>query len=77
MAGLIVAVHVAVEQGLHFLDGFEPRGPAFNAEVLVKQGAMQPLDGSSILVCSSTSSTYRSAIGFSSRSRRSCLVKRL
>ena len=43
-SSLIVALHVDVENGLHLLDRFEPGAPAFDTEVLVEQGAMQPLD---------------------------------
>jgi hypothetical protein len=32
---LIVAVHVGVENGLHFVDGLEPSASALDAEVLV------------------------------------------
>jgi hypothetical protein len=39
---LIVALHVAVESGLHLLDGFELGAPPFDADVLVEQCAMQP-----------------------------------
>ena len=38
---LIVALHVAVENHLHILDGFEPGAAALDAEVLVEQGAVQ------------------------------------
>lgn len=39
---LIVADQVAVENGL--LDGLEPSSAAFDAEVLVEQGAVEALD---------------------------------
>lgn len=41
---LIVADEVIVENGLHLLDGLEPGAAAFDAEVLVKQRAMQAFD---------------------------------
>lgn len=41
---VIVAVEVRVENGLHLVDGLEPDAAALDAEVLVEQRAMQPLD---------------------------------
>lgn len=41
---MIVAVQIAVENGLHFLDGLEPSAPAFDAEVLVEERTVQLLD---------------------------------
>lgn len=43
MGPALIIDEVVVENGLHFLDGLEP-GAALNAEVLVKQRAMQPFD---------------------------------
>ena len=41
---VIVAVEVDIENRLHLLDGLEPGAPAFDAEVLVEQRAMEALD---------------------------------
>jgi len=41
---LIVALQVAIENGLHFLDGFEPCATSLDAEVLIKQRTVQALD---------------------------------
>lgn len=41
---LIVADQVVVENGLHLVDGFEPGAATLDPEVLVEQGAVQPLD---------------------------------
>ena len=40
----IVADEIGVENGLHLINGLEPGGPAFDAEVFVEKGAMQALD---------------------------------
>lgn len=40
----IVGDEIGVESGLHFLDGLEPGAAAFDAEVLVEQGAVEALD---------------------------------
>jgi hypothetical protein len=41
---LILAGEEVVENGLHFLDRFEPSASAFNTEVFIEQRAMQTLD---------------------------------
>jgi hypothetical protein len=41
---LILAGEEVVENGLHFLDRFEPSATAFNTEVFIEQRAMQTLD---------------------------------
>jgi len=41
---VVVGDEVGVEGGLHLLDGLEPGAAALDAEVLVEQGAVQPLD---------------------------------
>lgn len=43
-SSLIVTDEEVVENGLHFLDGFEPGAATLDAEVLVEQGAVEALD---------------------------------
>jgi hypothetical protein len=43
-ATLIVAGEIVIENGLHLLDGLEPGAASFDAEVLVEERPMQPLD---------------------------------
>lgn len=40
----IIGLQVAVERDLHLVDGLEPGAPAFDPEVLVEQGSVQPFD---------------------------------
>ena len=41
---VVVDGQIGIQGDLHLLDGFEPGAPAFDAEVLVQQGAVKALD---------------------------------